>query len=196
MWVVTILHDMTEAIEKRRLAAQLEIKVQEATASSRSRTSCCAVSTSRSSRPRPSSRSSWRTCRTSSGRRSTRSSATHMLLHGVTGPVSEQQRKSLTRIDSNSQHLLALINDILDITRIEAGRMPLNLSSFEIPELVNEVMSELEPIIRRVAAGREDAADVAADQERSPEGEADCSQSAQQCAEVHAGRVGNDRCVV
>ena len=74
---------------------------------------------------------------------------THMLLHGVTGPVSDQQRKSLTRIDSNSQHLLALINDILDITRIEAGRMPLNLSSFEIPELVNEVMSELEPIISR-----------------------------------------------
>jgi two-component system cell cycle sensor histidine kinase PleC len=63
--------------------------------------------------------------------------------------VSDQQRKSLTRIDSNSRHLLALINDILDITRIEAGRMPLNLSTFDVPELVNEVMSELEPIIRR-----------------------------------------------
>jgi signal transduction histidine kinase len=74
---------------------------------------------------------------------------THMLLNGVTGPVSEHQRKSLSRIDSNSRHLLALINDILDITRIEAGRMPLNLSSFDIPELVHEVMSELEPIIRR-----------------------------------------------
>ena len=74
---------------------------------------------------------------------------THMLLNGVTGPVSETQRKSLTRIDSNSHHLLALINDILDITRIEAGRMPLNVAAFEIPELVNEVMSELEPIIKR-----------------------------------------------
>jgi signal transduction histidine kinase len=74
---------------------------------------------------------------------------THMLLNGVSGAISDQQRKSLTRIDSNSRHLLALINDILDITRIEAGRMPLNLSSFDVPELVNEVMSELEPIIRR-----------------------------------------------
>ena len=74
---------------------------------------------------------------------------THMLLHGVTGPISDQQRKSLTRIDSNSRHLLALINDILDITRIEAGRMPLNLTTFRIPELVNEVMSELEPIMKR-----------------------------------------------
>lgn len=72
-----------------------------------------------------------------------------MLLNGVTGSVSDAQRKSLSRIDSNSRHLLALINDILDITRIEAGRMPLNVSSFAIPELVDEVMSELEPIIKR-----------------------------------------------
>ena len=157
MWVVTILHDLTEAIEKARLFEQLKQASRSSSArcrrpprSSRSRTSCCAGSTSRSSRPRRSSRSSSPTCRTSSGRRSTRSSATRTCCcNGVTGPVSEQQRKSLTRIDSNSRHLLALINDILDITRIEAGRMPLNLSTFEIPELVDEVMSELEPIIKR-----------------------------------------------
>jgi signal transduction histidine kinase len=74
---------------------------------------------------------------------------THMLLNNVTGQVSEAQRKSLTRIDSNSRHLLALINDILDITRIEAGRMPLNITTFRVVDLVHEVMSELEPIIRR-----------------------------------------------
>jgi len=74
---------------------------------------------------------------------------THMLLQGVSGAVTESQRKSLSRIDSNSRHLLALINDILDITRIEAGRMPLNLTTFAIPDLVDEVMAELEPIIKR-----------------------------------------------
>jgi two-component system cell cycle sensor histidine kinase PleC len=74
---------------------------------------------------------------------------THMLLQGVTGALTEPQRKSLTRIDSNSRHLLALINDILDITRIEAGRMPLNVTSFRIADLVDEMMSELEPIIQR-----------------------------------------------
>ena len=66
-----------------------------------------------------------------------------------TGPVADPQRKSLTRIDSNSRHLLALINDILDITRIEAGRMPLNATSFGIGELFDEVQAELEPIIKR-----------------------------------------------
>ena len=53
--------------------------------------------------------------------------------------MTDPQRKSLTRIDSNSRHLLALINDILDITRIEAGRMPLNATSFGIGELFDEV---------------------------------------------------------
>jgi signal transduction histidine kinase len=76
-----------------------------------------------------------------------------MLLHGVTGAVSETQRKGLSRIDSNSRHLLALINDILDITRIEAGRMPLTVTAFGISELIDEVMSELEPIIKRSNLG-------------------------------------------
>jgi PAS domain-containing protein len=76
IWVVTILHDLTEAVEKARLYEQLkrrrpssERKVQEATAELATRTSCCGASTSRSSRPRRSSRSSSRTCRTSSARR-------------------------------------------------------------------------------------------------------------------------------
>jgi signal transduction histidine kinase len=72
-----------------------------------------------------------------------------MLLNGVSGAISDPQRKSLSRIDSNSRHLLALISDILDITRIEAGRMPLNLTTFRVADLILEVMSELEPIIRR-----------------------------------------------
>jgi PAS domain S-box-containing protein len=157
MWVVTILHDLTEAIEKARLfeqlkqaTAELERKVQEATAELADQNEL--LRRQHIALEQASALKSQFLANMSHEFRTPLNAIlgyTHMLLHGVTGPVSEQQRKSLTRIDSNSRHLLALINDILDITRIEAGRMPLNLSTFRIPELVNEVMQELEPIIRK-----------------------------------------------
>ena len=157
MWVVTILHDLTEAIEKGRLfeqlkqaSAELERKVQEATAELADQNEL--LRRQHIALEQASALKSQFLANMSHEFRTPLNAIlgyTHMLLNGVTGPVSEQQRKSLTRIDSNSRHLLALINDILDITRIEAGRMPLNLSTFRIPELVDEVMSELEPIIKR-----------------------------------------------
>jgi PAS domain S-box-containing protein len=157
MWVVTILHDLTEAIEKARLfeqlkqaSAELERKVQEATAELADQNEL--LRRQHIALEQASALKSQFLANMSHEFRTPLNAIlgyTHMLLNGVTGPVSEQQRKSLTRIDSNSRHLLALINDILDITRIEAGRMPLNLSTFRFAELVDEVMSELEPIIKR-----------------------------------------------
>jgi PAS domain S-box-containing protein len=157
MWVVTILHDLTEAIEKARLyeqlkeaSAELERKVQEATAELADQNEL--LRRQHIALEQASALKSQFLANMSHEFRTPLNAIlgyTHMLLHGVSGAVSDTQRKSLTRIDSNSRHLLALINDILDITRIEAGRMPLNLTTFKIPELVEEVMSELEPIIRR-----------------------------------------------
>jgi PAS domain S-box-containing protein len=159
MWVVTILHDLTEALEKARLyeqlergAAQLELKVQEATAELAEQNEL--LRRQHIALEQASALKSQFLANMSHEFRTPLNAIlgyTHMLLHGVSGAISDQQRKSLSRIDSNSRHLLALINDILDITRIEAGRMPLNLSTFAVPELVTEVMSELEPIIRRSA---------------------------------------------
>src|SRR5256712_5891920 len=74
---------------------------------------------------------------------------TSMLLQGVGGPIEAPVKRQLGRIESNGRHLLTIINEILDISRIEAGRMPLQISSFRIPELVAEVKAELEPIIVR-----------------------------------------------
>jgi PAS domain S-box-containing protein len=157
MWVVTILHDLTEAIEKGRLyeqlkaaSAELERNVQEATAELAHQNEL--LRRQHIALEQASALKSQFLANMSHEFRTPLNAIlgyTHMLLHGVTGAVSDTQRKSLTRIDSNSRHLLALINDILDITRIEAGRMPLNLTTFRIPQLVEEVMSELEPIIRR-----------------------------------------------
>ena len=74
---------------------------------------------------------------------------TSMLLQGVAGPLESSAKRHLSRVESNGRHLLTIINEILDISRIEAGRMPLQVSRFNVPELVAEVKSELEPIIMR-----------------------------------------------
>jgi len=74
---------------------------------------------------------------------------TSMLLQGVAGPLESSAKRHLSRVESNGRHLLTIINEILDISRIEAGRMPLQVSRFDVPELVAEVRSELEPIILR-----------------------------------------------
>jgi PAS domain S-box-containing protein len=157
IWVVTILHDLTEALEKARLyeqlkeaSAELERKVQEATAELADQNEL--LRRQHIALEQASALKSQFLANMSHEFRTPLNAIlgyTHMLLQGVSGAVTDAQRKSLTRIDSNSRHLLALINDILDITRIEAGRMPLNLTTFAIPDLVDEVMAELEPIIKR-----------------------------------------------
>ena len=157
IWVVTILHDLTEAIEKTRLyeqlkhaSVELERKVQEATAELAQQNEL--LRRQHIALEQASALKSQFLANMSHEFRTPLNAIlgyTHMLLNGVSGAVTDSQRKSLTRIDSNSRHLLALINDILDITRIEAGRMPLNVASFGILELITEVMAELEPIIKR-----------------------------------------------
>ena len=157
IWVVTILHDLTEQLERARLyeqlkqaSAELERKVQEATAELAEQNEL--LRRQQIGLEQASALKSQFLANMSHEFRTPLNAIlgyTHMLLNGVSGAITDSQRKSLSRIDSNSRHLLALINDILDITRIEAGRMPLNLTTFVIPELIDEVMSELEPIIKR-----------------------------------------------
>jgi signal transduction histidine kinase len=156
-WVVTILHDLREALEKARLylqlkdaSAALEVKVSEATAELAQQNELLrrqALDLEQAS----SLKTQFLTNMSHELRTPLNAilGYTHMLLQGVSGPVSDAQRRSLTRIDSNSRHLLALINDILDITRIEAGRMPINVTTFRVVQLIDEVMAELEPIVRR-----------------------------------------------
>ncbi|HVZ23778.1 MAG TPA: ATP-binding protein [Vicinamibacterales bacterium] len=74
---------------------------------------------------------------------------TSMLQQGVAGSLDAPVKRHLARVASNGQHLLSIINEILDISRIEAGRMPLQISRFKLADLVGEVLAELDPIIRR-----------------------------------------------
>jgi signal transduction histidine kinase/ActR/RegA family two-component response regulator len=56
----------------------------------------------------------------------------------------QQQQHDLKRILNNGQHLLSLINDVLDLTKIEAGRMALKYSQIDVRELLTSVVEEIQ----------------------------------------------------
>jgi signal transduction histidine kinase len=65
----------------------------------------------------------------------------------IHGPISDAQRDALTRVERSQRHLLLLINDVLNLTRIETGRVEYTVESFALAPLVNETVSVLEPLI-------------------------------------------------
>ncbi|MCS7177773.1 MAG: GAF domain-containing protein [Anaerolineae bacterium] len=64
-----------------------------------------------------------------------------VILKGIDGPITEQQRQDLEAIFNSGQHLLGLINDILDISKIEAGKMELSFEPTDLGEIIRGVMS-------------------------------------------------------
>jgi signal transduction histidine kinase len=155
--IVTVLHDRTEAREKARLLEQIKSASNELEAKVHSATAELAEQNEKLRRQaleleQASAAKSQFLANMSHEFRTPLNAIlgyTSMLLQGVNGEMTPQQRRNLQRIDSNGRHLLQVINEILDITRIEAGRMPLNLSDFMLPELIQEVMAEMDPIIAR-----------------------------------------------
>jgi signal transduction histidine kinase len=155
--IVTLLQDRTEALEKTRLLTQLQEASSELEAKVHAATAELAEQNEKLRRQalqleQASAAKSQFLANMSHEFRTPLNAIlgyTNMLLQGVSGEMTPQQKRNLQRIDSNGRHLLQVINEILDITRIEAGRMPLNLSDFELPELVQEVMAELDPIVAR-----------------------------------------------
>jgi signal transduction histidine kinase len=61
--------------------------------------------------------------------------------------LAEEQRESLTIVKNNSDRLLGLINDLLDLSRIEAGRLDLHRTSLDVARLIREVAGSLRPLI-------------------------------------------------
>jgi len=63
------------------------------------------------------------------------------MLNGMAGPINEMQRTDLTAIYSSGQHLLALVNDILDLSKIEAGKVTLDKERLDIHEITAGIIS-------------------------------------------------------
>jgi PAS domain S-box-containing protein len=66
---------------------------------------------------------------------------TDVILEGMDGPLTENMDNDLRLVQKNGQHLLHLINDVLDMAKIEAGRMNLNPELFKVHEVFAEVTS-------------------------------------------------------
>ncbi len=74
---------------------------------------------------------------------------TGILLQGLAGPLNEEQQKQLAMVQTSARHLLALINDVLDISKIEAGELKIEKAAFDLADLIGEVTASARPLVEK-----------------------------------------------
>jgi signal transduction histidine kinase len=70
---------------------------------------------------------------------------TGIILQELAGPLNNEQRKQLSMVQKSAHHLLDLINDVLDISKIEAGQLVLFVTSFELKPSIEKMVSLVSP---------------------------------------------------
>jgi signal transduction histidine kinase len=85
-----------------------------------------------------------------------------LMLDSIYGEPSDKMRTVLERLQSNGRHLLGLINDVLDLSKIEAGQLTLSLNDYSLGDVVHGVVSAVEPLAaeKRLAFTAEVAPDL------------------------------------
>ena len=73
---------------------------------------------------------------------------TEMLADGLYGDLNERATGVLERVQSNGRHLLGLINDVLDLSKIEAGQLVLTIEEYSVADMVDTVVSATESLAR------------------------------------------------
>ena len=74
---------------------------------------------------------------------------TGILLQGLAGTLNTEQHKQLTMVQSSARHLLALINDVLDISKIEAGELHLSPAPFDLRQSVEKMVKTVSPLAHK-----------------------------------------------
>jgi signal transduction histidine kinase len=72
-----------------------------------------------------------------------------LLLEEIPGPLSEDQKECISDILSAGKHLLKLINEILDLSKVEAGKMPISFTTIKTNEIVQELLTLMKPLLER-----------------------------------------------
>jgi len=74
---------------------------------------------------------------------------TGILLQGLAGPLNAEQSKQLGMVKRSARHLLELINDVLDLSKIEAGQLEVRAESFDLSESLQLVMEGVKPLAEK-----------------------------------------------
>lgn len=74
---------------------------------------------------------------------------TGILLQKLAGPLNPEQTKQLEMVRSSARHLLALINDVLDISKIEAGQLTVACEPFDLPASIRKVVGLVRPLAEK-----------------------------------------------
>ena len=74
---------------------------------------------------------------------------TGILLQELAGPLNPEQRKQLEMVRGSSRHLLALINDVLDISKIEAGELQVRTEPFDLRNAIERAVATVRPLAQR-----------------------------------------------
>jgi len=74
---------------------------------------------------------------------------TGILLQGIVGPLNDEQKKQLGMVRGSAQHLLSLINDVLDISKIEAGQLRMTDEPFDLREALEKTVASARPLAEK-----------------------------------------------
>jgi signal transduction histidine kinase len=74
---------------------------------------------------------------------------TGIILQKLVGPLNDEQVKQLTMVQDSAHHLLSLINDVLDLSKIEAGQLTMAAEAFDLRDAIHKAVGTVTPLARQ-----------------------------------------------